>query len=37
MPRKAHLAALVAVRGIGKREALLKTREATPKKGRGRP
>jgi hypothetical protein len=37
MPNKAHLAALVAVRGIGKREALLKTREATPRKGREKP
>lgn len=33
-PRKAQLAALVAVRGIGKREALLKLAES-PKKGRG--
>lgn len=33
-PRKAQLAALVAVRGIGKREALLKLAELTPKKGR---
>ena len=32
-PRKALLAALVAVRGIGKREALLKLAELTPKKG----
>jgi len=35
-PRKAQLAALVAVRGIGKREALMKLAELTPKKGRGR-
>ena len=35
-PRKAQLAALVTVRGIGKREALLKLAELTPKKGRGR-
>jgi DNA-binding transcriptional regulator YiaG len=35
-PRKAQLAALVAVRGIGKREALTKLAEVTPKKGRGR-
>ena len=35
-PRKAQLAALVAVRGIGKREALLKLAELTPKKARGR-
>ena len=35
-PRKAQLAALVAVRGIGKREALLKLAELTPKKGRGK-
>ena len=36
-PRKAQLAALVAVRGIGKREALLKLAELTAgKKGRGR-
>ena len=34
-PRKAQLAALVAVRGIGKKEALLKLAELTPKKGRG--
>jgi DNA-binding transcriptional regulator YiaG len=34
-PRKAQLAALVAVRGIGKRDALMKLAEATPKK-RGR-
>jgi DNA-binding transcriptional regulator YiaG len=33
-PRKAQLAALVAVRGIGKRDALLKLAELTPKKGR---
>jgi DNA-binding transcriptional regulator YiaG len=32
-PRQAQLAALVAVRGIGKREALLKLAELTPKKG----
>ena len=31
-PRKAQLAALVAVRGIGKREALRKLAELTPKK-----
>jgi DNA-binding transcriptional regulator YiaG len=31
-PRKAQLAALVTVRGIGKREALMKLAEATPKK-----
>ena len=31
-PRKAQLASLVAVRGIGKREALLKLAELTPKK-----
>jgi DNA-binding transcriptional regulator YiaG len=31
-PRKAQLAALVAVRGIGKREALMKLAELTPKK-----
>jgi DNA-binding transcriptional regulator YiaG len=31
-PRKAQLAALVAVRGIGKREALVKLAELTPKK-----
>jgi DNA-binding transcriptional regulator YiaG len=31
-PRKAQLAALVAVRGIGKREALQKLAELTPKK-----
>jgi DNA-binding transcriptional regulator YiaG len=31
-PRKAQLAALVAVRGIGKREALKKLAELTPKK-----
>jgi DNA-binding transcriptional regulator YiaG len=35
-PRKAQLVALVAVRGIGKREALMKLAELTPKKGRGR-
>ena len=35
-PRKAQLAALVAVRGIGKREALKKLAELTPKKGRAR-
>ncbi len=35
-PRKAQLAALVAVRGIGKREALIKLAELTQKKGRGR-
>jgi DNA-binding transcriptional regulator YiaG len=36
-PRKAQLAALVAVRGIGKREALQKLAELTPKrKGRRR-
>ena len=35
-PRQAQLAALVAVRGIGKREAMLKLAELTPKKGRGR-
>ncbi len=34
-PRKAQLAALVAVRGISKREALMKLAELTPKKGRG--
>jgi DNA-binding transcriptional regulator YiaG len=33
-PRKAQLAALVAVRGIGKREALKKLAELTPKKKR---
>jgi DNA-binding transcriptional regulator YiaG len=33
-PRKAQLAALIAVRGIGKREALKKLAELTPKKGR---
>jgi DNA-binding transcriptional regulator YiaG len=33
-PRKAQLAALIAVRGIGKREALLKLAESAPKKGR---
>ena len=32
-PRKAQLAALVAVRGIGKREALMKLAELTGKKG----
>lgn len=31
-PRKAQLTALVAVRGIGKREALMKLAELTPKK-----
>ena len=31
-PRKAQLAALVAVRGIGKREALMKLAELTPKR-----
>jgi len=35
-PRKAQLAALVAVRGIGKREALRRLAELTPKKGRGK-
>jgi len=35
-PRKAQLAALVAVRGIGKREALKTLVELTPKKGRGK-
>jgi DNA-binding transcriptional regulator YiaG len=35
-PRKAQLAALVTVRGIGKREALLKLAELEPKKGWGR-
>ena len=36
-PRKAQLAALVAIRGIGKREALMKLAELTlKKKGRGR-
>jgi DNA-binding transcriptional regulator YiaG len=35
-PRKAQLAALVAVRGIRKREALLKLAELTPKTGRGK-
>ena len=34
-PRKAQLAALVAVRGIGKKEALLKLGELTPNKKRG--
>lgn len=33
-PRKAQLAALVAIRGIGKREALQKLAEMTPKKKR---
>jgi DNA-binding transcriptional regulator YiaG len=33
-PRKAQLAMLIAVRGIGKREALLKLAELTPKKRR---
>jgi DNA-binding transcriptional regulator YiaG len=33
-PRKAQLAALVAVRGIGKREALIKLAELTPKRKR---
>jgi DNA-binding transcriptional regulator YiaG len=33
-PRKAQLAALVAVRGIGKREALIKLAESTVKRGR---
>ncbi len=33
-PRKAQLAALVAVRGIGKREASTKLAEMTPKRGR---
>jgi DNA-binding transcriptional regulator YiaG len=33
-PRKAQLAALIAVRGIGKREALLKLADLTPKKTR---
>jgi DNA-binding transcriptional regulator YiaG len=33
-PRKAQLAALVAVRNIGKREAMVKLAEMTPKKGR---
>jgi DNA-binding transcriptional regulator YiaG len=36
-PRKAQLASLVAVRGIGKKEALKKLAELTPKKkGKGR-
>jgi DNA-binding transcriptional regulator YiaG len=35
-PRKAQLAALVAVRGIGKREAMMKLAEPTPKKGKRR-
>jgi DNA-binding transcriptional regulator YiaG len=36
-PRKAQLTALIAVRGIGKREALRKLAELTPKKkGKGR-
>jgi DNA-binding transcriptional regulator YiaG len=35
-PRKAQLAALVAVRNIGKREAMSKLAETTGKKGRGR-
>ncbi len=35
-PRKAQLAALVAVRGIGKREAWNKLAELTPKRGRTR-
>ena len=35
-PRKAQLVALVAVRGIGKKEALMKLAELTVKKGRGR-
>ena len=35
-PRQAQLAALVAVRGIGKREAMMKLAELTVKKGRGR-
>jgi DNA-binding transcriptional regulator YiaG len=33
-PRKAQLAMLIAVRGIGKREALLKLADLTPKKKR---
>jgi DNA-binding transcriptional regulator YiaG len=33
-PRKAQLAALIAVRGIGKREALKKLAELTPKKAK---
>jgi DNA-binding transcriptional regulator YiaG len=35
-PRQAQLAALVAVRNIGKREAMLKLAELMPKKERGR-
>jgi DNA-binding transcriptional regulator YiaG len=35
-PRKAQLAALVAVRGIGKKEALMKLAELTPKKRKGK-
>ena len=35
-PRKAQLTALVAVRGIGKGQALMKLPGLTPKKGRGR-
>ena len=35
-PRKAQLAAFVAIRGIGKREALEKLAAMTPKKKRGR-
>ena len=35
-PRQAQLAALVAVRGIGKREAVMKLAGLTVKKGRGR-
>ena len=35
-PHKAQLTALVAVRGIGKREALMKLAELTPKKGKRR-
>jgi DNA-binding transcriptional regulator YiaG len=35
-PRRAQLAALVAVRGIGKREAMLKLAELTVKKGKRR-
>jgi DNA-binding transcriptional regulator YiaG len=35
-PRKAQLLALAAVRGIGKREALKKLAELTPKKGKKR-
>jgi DNA-binding transcriptional regulator YiaG len=34
-PRKAQLAALVAVRNVGKREALQKLAQLTPKKGKG--